>query len=90
MAYTREFPCWGHWDHFKCKFLISTYQSITYHPTPPKNTPRPPQKNILLSSGFLSLSYYYLFQILTIAFVSHPEGIFNFLLLVRVNKIPDV
>ena len=46
MAYTREFPPWGggQWDHFKCKFLISTCQSTTYHPTPQKAHLAPPKE----------------------------------------------
>ena len=54
----------GQWDHFKCKFLISTCQCTTYHPSPQTTHPAPPpKKNILVSSGFLSQSCYYLFQI---------------------------
>ena len=34
----------GQWDHFKCKFLISTCQSTTYHPTPQKTHPAPPKE----------------------------------------------
>ena len=46
MAYTREFPPGGggQWDHFKCKFLISTCQSTTYHPTSQKAHLAPPPK----------------------------------------------
>ena len=47
MAYTREFPPGGgggQWDHFKYKFLISTCQSPTYHPTPQKAHLAPPQR----------------------------------------------
>ena len=34
----------GQWDHFKCKFLISTCQSTTYHLTPQKAHLAPPPK----------------------------------------------
>ena len=36
----------GQWDHFKCKFLISTCQSTTYHPTPQKAHLAPPPQRI--------------------------------------------
>ena len=93
MAYTREFPPGGgrQWDHFKCKFLISTCQSTTYHPTPQKaHLAPPPPKKILLSSGFLSQSYYHLFQIDDCINLYRILKVYFILLWLRKNKIPDV
>ena len=94
MAYTRDFPPWGggggQWDHFKCKFLISTCQSTTYHPTPQKAHLAPPQRISFCHPGFLSQSYYHLFKIDDCINLYRILKVYLILLWLRENKIPDV